>query len=352
MEKIFEKIRGLDKKIQIMLCVLITIIIILIIISIRISHAPSENQSKPNGTELESQHGIEDGGNIEEFGTEILETEYETEILETEKSDIEISDEMVSDDEILDEETKKEDHVQEESGNGKLPSGENNQEGEEMLETGVATMPYVETLGNDLTVQTVEIAAGQIVYYDIYRVGGMYLTINDVDAYVITSSGKKYEAKNGKVSFKVENAMANEYVSFQIGNKGNEDKSFTIKFSNVTGSRQNPTVLNELSGTTDLPYGSDVGYYYKYIASQSGNIRFYIDSATNEAEINVTNNRNTMNRTFSADALTDDQGKKYIELVDVKEGDVLMINIVAMPDASWSYPETTVIWHGEYYVTQ
>lgn len=346
MDKILEKIKGLDKKTQIALGAGIAIVFIVILILIFVLNGPEKGQNKPDETELDTQYGKEEYIGTEVTGTEILETEMlgtemlGTEMLETEMLETEVdgADQTTGDGQN--------------SGNGvvngQLPSGATNPSGEEVLGSGASSTPYLETLGNDLTVKTVEIGAGQSVYYNIYRVGGMYLTINDADAYVITSSGKKYEAKNGKVSFKVENAMANEYVSFQIGNKGSVSKSFTIKFSNVTGSRQNPTVLNSLGATTDLPYGSDVGHFYKFVASQAGNIRFYIDSATNDAEISVTNNRNSMNRTFSADVKTDEQGRPYILLEDVRVGDTLMINVCALPDASWSYPATTVVWHGEY----
>ena len=341
MKEFLEKIKGLDKKKKIALGSALAVVLILLFFVIFVLNNSDEDKSNQGDTEINSQNGTEEYIGTEILGTEVLGTEMmgtemlETEMLETEMNGEEVGQdtESVGDNEI---------------GTGQLPSDTTNPSGETILGSGGSVTPYIETLGSNLTVQTVEIPAGQEVYYDIYRVGGMWFTINDADAYVITSSGKKYEAKNGKVSFKVENAMANEYVSFQIGNKGTESKSFTIKFSNVTGSRQNPTVLDSLGATTDLPYGSDVGVFYKFVASKAGNIRFYIDSATNNAEISVTNNRNSMNRTFSADVKIDEQGKNYILLEDVKIGDVLMINVCALPDATWSYPATTVVWHAEY----
>ena len=52
-----------------------------------------------------------------------------------------------------------------------------------------------------------------------------------------------------------------------------------------------------------------------------------------------------MNRTFAADAKTDETGR-YIELTGVRVGDVFMINVCALPNESWEYPATTVVWHG------
>ena len=73
------------------------------------------------------------------------------------------------------------------------------------------------------------------------------MTINDADAYVICN-GTKYTAKNGKVSFKVPNALASDAVSFQIGNNGSSAKSFTIKFANLKGSYANPEKISKLTG--------------------------------------------------------------------------------------------------------
>ena len=223
-----------------------------------------------------------------------------------------------------------------------------NPDGDEILGAGSKDQPYLETPGSDFAVTTAKVPAGKALYYDIYRVGGMYLTINDADAYVICN-GTKYTAKNGKVSFKVPNALASDAVSFQIGNNGSSAKSFTIKFANLKGSYANPEKISKLTGDFEksLAAGVETGYYYEYKAEKTGTIRFYIVKESKDSILVVTNNRNSAQRTTEADVLTDDQGKEYIEL-EVQKGDEIIINIGAMPNKRGKYPATDITWRGEY----
>jgi hypothetical protein len=117
----------------------------------------------------------------------------------------------------------------------------------------------------------------------------MYVTIDDSNAYVIDSTGTKYEAKNGKVYLQLENAMASEYVLIQVGNNGKSAKSFKLKFSNAEGSQMNPVVLNGNGPfTKHLDKGDEVGFYYSLTAAKTGTLRIYM-SATAKTEINVQN---------------------------------------------------------------
>ena len=223
-----------------------------------------------------------------------------------------------------------------------------NPDGDEILGAGSKDQPYLETPGSDFAVTTAKVPAGKALYYDIYRVGGMYLTINDADAYVICN-GTKYTAKNGKVSFKVPNALASDAVSFQIGNNGSSAKSFTIKFANLKGSYANPEKISKLTGDFEksLAAGVETGYYYEYKAEKTGTIRFYIVEETKDSIMVVTNNRNSAQRTTEADVFTDADGNEYIEL-EVQKGDEIIINIGAMPTKRGKYPATDITWRGVY----
>ena len=57
-----------------------------------------------------------------------------------------------------------------------------NPQGEEILGAGSKNEPYMEYPSEDMSVQTVSVPAGKSLYYDIYRVGGMVLTINSSNA--------------------------------------------------------------------------------------------------------------------------------------------------------------------------
>lgn len=211
---------------------------------------------------------------------------------------------------------------------------------------GSESLPYMEIPTSDMTVTTVDIAGGKSVFYGIYRVGGMYLTINDADAYVVYE-GTRYDAKNGKVTFNISNALASEAIIFEIGNNGSSEKSFLISFTNPTGSYANPTVLDSIEDetTVSLEAGNSIGHYYKYIAEKDGTIRFYMTASTDSVLL-ATNNRNSAQRTTEGDLLTDENGKEYIEL-EVQKGDEIIINVGAKPKRN-KYPAADITWSGKY----
>lgn len=223
-----------------------------------------------------------------------------------------------------------------------------NPNGEEILGAGSKDQPYLETPNLDnMTLTTVSVPAGKTLYYGIYRVGNMILTINDANAYVIESNGTRHNASGGKVSFTVEDALASDYVLFQIGNNSGSAKSFTIKFSNPTGSYQNPTTAKMSSNiTVNLSAGDSDGHWYKYIAERTGKIRFYLLTSPDSNGLIVTNNRNSAQRTTEADAQVDSQGT-YIE-IDVQQGDEIFINVAAKPNNRGKYPAATITWCGKY----
>lgn len=223
-----------------------------------------------------------------------------------------------------------------------------NPSGEEILGAGSKNQPYLEIPNLDtMSITTVSIPAGKTLYYGIQRVGGMILTINDASAYVIESNGTRHNASGGKVTFAVEDALASDYVYFQIGNNSGSAKSFTIKFLNPTGSYQNPTSAKMTSNVTvNLSAGDSDGHWYKYIAERTGKIKFYLLTSPDKNGLIVTNNRNSAQRTTEADAQVDSQGT-YVEL-EVQQGDEILINVAAKPNNRGKYPAATITWCGKY----
>ncbi len=241
------------------------------------------------------------------------------------------------------------------------------QDGEEIIGDGSRSNPYTLMPKSDRVYKTLSIPAGSKSYYAISRVGNSIFTINDTNAYVIESNGTRHNASGGKVSFTVEDALASDYVLFQIGNNSSFAKSFTIIFSDPTGSQDNPTVLNTLGNgskvTIKLSAGDADGYCYKYIAEKSGTIRFYME-ATIKSSFSAQNNSTpgTINRTLLSVAETEDEkdidldncvktdenGKRYIELEKVTKGDEIEIKMGAMPNNRGKFQETTITWCGKY----
>lgn len=223
-----------------------------------------------------------------------------------------------------------------------------NPSGEEILGAGSKDQPYLETPdGDTMVVTTVSIPAGKSVYYSIYRVGGMVLTIDNPSAYVV-HEGTKYTANGGSVSVQVADALASDALLFEIGNSGSSQTTFTLRFLNQAGSYMNPVVVTNITAnnSVSLPEGHESGYYYKYNAEKTGVLRLYM-TASADSVLLATNNRNSAQRTTEDDALTDAQGKTYIEL-EVQAGDEIIVNVGAKPNRRGKYPATEITWNGQY----
>lgn len=340
MNSLIEKLKSVDKKVFIGVGVALVVVIVAIV-AVVIGTGNEPANADPNTTNSNNEYVANENNDADDTSTSTTE-------------DVSTSDEESSSEE--DSSASEEDSTKGSSSSGNGNSNTTtavqkptatNPEGDEILGAGSESQPYLETPGSDFSVTTVKVPAGKALYYDIYRVGGMYLTINDADAYVICD-GTKYTAKSGKVSFKVPNALASDAVSFQIGNNGSTAKSFTIKFSNPKGTYANPEKVSKLTGEFEisLAAGVETGYYYKYSAEKVGTIRFYI-TATEDSILVVTNNSNSAQRTTEADVLTDENGNEYIEL-EVSKGDEIIINVGAMPNKRGKYPATDITWRGVY----
>lgn len=356
MKNFIEKLKNVDKKVWIGVGIGAAVIVILIIaLAIGLGFRPTGNQGSQGNqdvTQNDSQVVTETEENVTEvFGSEGLETEgTETEM----STETEVESEVESEKESESQATGNESSSQKPSGGGSTVTQNpdvggvtqtpitTTPDGQEILGLGSKEQPYEVIPDIDtMSLKTVEVPAGKTLYYDIQRVGGLYFTIKDADAYVITSDGTRYDAKGGKVSFKVENALASDFVSFQIGNKSGSAKAFTIYFENPKGTQMNPEAI---SGTgvfkKHLEAGDEVGYHYKLNAAQSGKLRIYM-SATKETEMNVQNNSGvaTIAANFS-EAQTDEKGE-YIE-ISVNAGDEIRIHVQAVKQGRNTIPATDI----------
>lgn len=335
MENFIEKLKGVDKKVWIGIGIGVAVLLILII-ALVIGLGDKQTSKPGNGTQNGTQTGTEtEGGVTEVFGSEGLGTE---------NIGTEITTEITTETELETETTESESESQTQGPGGTTVTQNpdvngvtqtpttTTPDGQEILGLGSKEQPY-EVIPNldTMSVTTVAVPAGQTLYYNIQRVGGKYFTINDADAYVITSNGTRYDASNGKISFQVENAMANEYVSFQIGNKSGSAKTFTIKFSDPKGTQMNPEVLSGNGPfSKHLNEGDEVGYHYKLTAAQSGTLRIYM-TASVETEMNVqnTNVNATVAQSFTQAVQTDEQGRKYMDF-PVSAGEEIRIHVQAI----------------------
>lgn len=187
---------------------------------------------------------------------------------------------------------------------------------------------------------TLSIEAGATLYYDLYRIGGTIISINDADASV-TANEVTYDAVDGVVTFDAPASMSPFMpTTLAITNKGTEAKSFTVNFALPVGAMQNPEVIEELGEIeASLAEGDDDGYYYSWTATEDGVLSAIIISFTEgtEVDLNLTNNT-----TYAMKNSSDADVEGFIS-IEVSAGDVVIIQPVVYPDmTTWIAPASDV----------
>lgn len=343
LQQIVEKIKSMDRKTLIGIGVgAVVVIVAIIVLVVALTGNKPASVDGTEGTETATEAATETLFETVD-GTETTET---TEMESTETTELE----EVTEGEYVEPEVV--------SGGGTVNGVEqlqvvvNPETGKEVMGAGSASQPYMEIPDlNTMSVTTVQVPAGTVIYYQIQRIAGLYCTISDSSAYVIDAYGTRHNPSGGAVSFKVQDGLSSDYITLQIGNSGSTAKSFTLKFSNPTGSFNNPTVLStaQIMGgvVTQTGQGADEGYWYAYVAETSGVLYFKVTGCSaSVANISVTNTVTMENRTVSADGVVGADGLVYIA-VNVNPGDLLQINVGVEPQ-NWDYPAATITWLAYY----
>ena len=339
MKKLIEKIKSMNKGLLIGIIIAVVLVIaILVTVIVLATKKPADNTKDPADTTIkveETTKKDDDDTTAEEETTEADTTAEDTTAEDTTAEETTAETTAVTTAPVTQAQT--------------TTPPETSATGIELIGAGSASEPYLEipVVGNNSsTVTTVSIPAGSSKFYSIQRIGGMVVTINSANAYVVCN-GTRYDAQNGKVSFIAPDALKSDFITLEIGNKGGAAASFTLVFTNLVGTQANPSVLSSMGNTNtiSLAAGDSDGYNYKYKAERAGTIRFYI-SASVTSILTVTNNRNSSQRTTESDGQTDANGT-YVEM-EVQAGDELIIIVGAAPDRRNKFPATTINWYGKY----
>ena len=349
MENLMEKIKGLDKKVLIGAGIgAAALIILIVVLVIGLGNKPAGNQ---DGTQPGTQVGTEtENGVTEVIGTEDVTEEIGTEVTTETEMGTEVESESESQTQGIGGTTV----TARPDVNGVTQKPvTTTPDGQEILGSGTKADPYL-VHPVDMAVTTIEIPAGQTVYYSIYRAGGKYFTIND-SAVSVVYNGRTYTAKSGKISFKVKNELASKPIDFQIKNTGSTAKSYVIKFSDPKGSWDNPesvsSIVNQSVYTVSVAAGADKGYWYTYKAEKTGTIRFYVTGSVPSGLL--VQNSETKGGTDEASfaeaehVKTDEQGRQYIEFA-VTQGQVIKINVCAEQNSDGTYPASNITWEAKY----
>ncbi|MBE6981076.1 MAG: redoxin domain-containing protein [Ruminococcaceae bacterium] len=174
---------------------------------------------------------------------------------------------------------------------------------------------------------TASIPAGQSIHYRLHDAGNMVLTIASRQA-AVAMNGTTYGANsNGIVRVELDSTNP---VLLEVFNVGTSAGAFTLELSYPVGSAMNPQKLTALGVlTTMLEEKHTDGWYYTYVATESGTLTFGLTGVTNEAaaQLILTNTTSAETKTLVEDAEMVD-GVPTVAM-EVALGDVITIQVCA-----------------------
>lgn len=178
----------------------------------------------------------------------------------------------------------------------------------------------------------------QIIYFNMYRVDGMNVRIEDTDAYAIYED-ETYYPSDGVVGLKVHCPDTYTPAFVGIGNAGTQKKTFHVVLTADLGTYENPHTLKLGEFTAKVSAENDQGVFYEYRADKTGALTLQCLSASNGVKYSyyLQNMRTSENRNLDYDSKTDGEGNVTVSL-NVEKGDRVLICISTLPDASGNYP--------------
>lgn len=182
----------------------------------------------------------------------------------------------------------------------------------------------------------VTVAPGQLVYYHLYRLDDMFLTVNHATSYVVYN-GKTYEGTKG---FTVHCPDTYTPAAMAFGNSGTTTRTYTVTLEAPRGSFNNPYDLKLEEFTTKVDAGNDQGVYYLFTAEEDGKLTV---QCTKVSPDGIRYDYTLLNEdTMAMRTIQDDGDKeKGIVSVSVKKGHTVRLTIGTLPDESNSYPAAT-----------
>lgn len=182
---------------------------------------------------------------------------------------------------------------------------------------------------------TVKIPAGETMHYKL-KTPGTYLMVEDENV-LITYGGQTYTPENGVLTIELP-ADDTQYIALSFTNQAEEETAFAVAIQDAVGTVDNPVMLESIASfTADCVESDTDGIYHKWIADQTGSLKLNLLSGMN-ADVIVTVNGESCQ--LSEGSLT----------VDVREGQEVLIQVLAVADEEGNMPAVTATVGG--YVAQ
>ena len=195
---------------------------------------------------------------------------------------------------------------------------------------GTAGNPYEQDGSTDLMIS---VASGDMVYYNLYRVGDMILQLRSANAWILYE-GEAYYPENGVITLALDVPDPFTPVSLGVGNAGSHTELFVGRFSYQPGTHNNPIEVDLGTFTVTLEEGDDDGLCYIYKAVKPGILRLSCLFATEGVNFEYSiANRNTGLYVSSVDGMIIDEiTQEQYMLLDVSANDEVLIRVGVLPE--------------------
>lgn len=215
-------------------------------------------------------------------------------------------------------------------------------DGELVPKLGSEKLP-VELLREDCPTQTIEIAPGTAVYYQLKGFGGTCFTVTGENAYVLVTyfdmlQGEqivdRIDPVNGVVTIPIEFDLA----SLQIGNDGAQSATFSLDCYYPLGCWHNPAQLvGGKNVATTIEENFD-GYYFTWTAQCNGTLTLTFPEAG--WTYSVLNTGDDLGERFFS--YESEEALNPIELT-VSKGDVIILNVNSFDANTYTVPGGEVV---------
>ena len=216
-----------------------------------------------------------------------------------------------------------------------LPEAEATEDEEEGQPGGTKEDPLV---FGGVTSFKITVKPEQLVYCQVYKVDGMYMSVNNKNAYVIYND-KTYNASYGSLGLVVNCPDMRTPCTLIFGNNGTETQTYTVNFGAIKGTLNNPYTLELGEVTVKVNAGNDQGVYYRYNATANGVLTVEcVDAPAGiKYDYSLYNLSSYAMRTFQSDSETNAEGRKVVT-IKVSSGQTVQFSAGTLPDSSGAYP--------------
>ena len=210
---------------------------------------------------------------------------------------------------------------------------------------GTADLP-VELHTEHCPADSMEVPAGETVYYLLYDFAGAHFTVTGQNAYVVVEHfdmmlGQmvvtRYNAKGGVVTVPVETY----YVTVQIGNAGKEAAVFSLDYYYPLGSPENPAQVVEGNNVAETEAENYDGYYFTFTAECDGTLTLTLP------EIGWMYSVSNSSGNLDVFGVAGEEGVENPLVVEVKQGDVVTINLNSFDSKSLTVPGGKVVMNAK-----